>query len=142
MSFMSQARALLEDDDDALKINDIPVPDYERRRIEQRALQKEDKLELSDFYVAETDQEREDKAPDYSATELAEIRTRAFQVLKRAPGVFAVKLGALSDWFAVRRFVILLRRIYTHVLEFDPNYTAESRTKRDVRLAKRASHGL
>jgi hypothetical protein len=103
---MSHAR-LTNDYDFVAFHDDTPIPDYERRKIEQKSLQKEDRTELSDFYVVETDEEREKGAPDYSASELAEIRCRAFQILKRAPTIFAVKTGVLSDWFCVCIFTSL-----------------------------------
>lgn len=92
---------IIDTEDGNVKFNDVPIPDYERKRTEQKALRKEDN-ELSDFYMAETDAEREEKAPSYSAADLQEIKCRAFQALKRAPGIYSVQIGSLSDWFVCK----------------------------------------
>lgn len=80
--------------------DDIPIPETERRRIEKKPLEREDKD--SDFYVSETDAEREKRAPEYTRGEIEMYKEECLQALNKAPGFFSVLISDASTWFINR----------------------------------------
>lgn len=77
----------------------------ERQRIAQRKLKEDqgpgEKYEwgTSEFYIAETDEEREKNAPSFTTSDIEELRVRAVQSMRKNGGIFQVHLEDFGDWF-------------------------------------------
>jgi hypothetical protein len=70
----------------------LDVPSFERKKIAEK------KLDDDDFYVAETDEDREKNTETLSVSDLQEIRHRATQALRRTQGIYSVQTQQQSDW--------------------------------------------
>lgn len=74
------------------------VTPQERERIKSRSLFGDDN-NLSDFYIPETDEDREKNAPNLDKSDINEIRVQMQGVLSKNNIANRIKIAPLGAWF-------------------------------------------